>query len=104
MVNGSNLTGDDESFRPEISGDGTHVIFASDTQLVAADKNTSRDVYEADLTNWKNGGAFNPASDIRLVSVAMNGSAAGGTSSRPGINHDGKVVSWQKRGVQHRAR
>ncbi len=86
----------DESLRPEISGDGTHVVFASDLQLSPLDQNTARDVYEADLTNWeKPGGTFNAATDIRLVSIGVNGLAVGGSSSRPGINGDGRVVSFQ---------
>ena len=47
---------DVESLRPEISGDGTHVVFASDLQLTPADTNTARDVYLADLQSWQAGG------------------------------------------------
>lgn len=83
---------DVESLRPEMSGDGTHVVFASDLQLTASDTNAERDVYLADLTPWRAGGTTAP---IVLVSVGLNGLAVGASSSRPGINGNGSVVSWQ---------
>jgi hypothetical protein len=82
-----------ESLRPEISGDGNFLIFASDLQLTPADTNTERDVYIADLRPWRAGSSAAPP--IRLVSVGLDGLAAGTSSSRPGINADGSVVSFQ---------
>ena len=84
---------DVESLRPEISGDGNFLIFASDLQLVAEDTNTERDVYLRDLRPWRAGGS--DAGPPRLVSVARDGLAAGTSSSRPGINANGSVVSFQ---------
>jgi hypothetical protein len=81
-----------ENLRPEISGDGTHVVFASDEHLLPSDVNASRDIYEADLRAWEGGGT---TFSLRLVSVGLNGMAAGGVASRPGINSDGSVVSFQ---------
>jgi hypothetical protein len=83
---------DAESFRPEISGDGSHIIFASDLQLAANDQNGERDVYLADISSWIQGGA---SFTTKLVSVGTNGLAVGASSSRPGINHNGSVVSFQ---------
>jgi hypothetical protein len=84
----------DESLRPEISGDGNFLIFATDLQLVPAqDTNSERDVYLADLRPWRGGAATIPTP--RLVSVGRDGLAAGTSSSRPGINANGSVVSFQ---------
>lgn len=85
---------DDESLRPEISGDGTHVAFASDASLAAADTNTHRDVYEVDLTAWiadhtKKTFTYRPAS------VNAQGQMAKAHSSRPGINGNGRFVSFE---------
>jgi hypothetical protein len=86
-------TGDAESLRPEISGDGNFLIFASDLKLTSNDQNTERDVYRADLRPWRTTGST-ASPPLVLVSVGTNGLAAGKGSSRPGINHDGSVVSF----------
>ncbi len=87
---------DDESLRPEISSDGSHVIFASDAQLAPGDTNTSRNVYLIDLRAWqadKTRTSFTPV----LVDAQANGVAAPLPSSRPGINGDGTIVTFQSR-------
>ena len=91
--------GDGETFRPEISADGTHIVFASDltsSQLGASgsDTNTGRDIYVADIRPWLANHSVTSV-PIQLVSVGLNGSAVGSSSSRPGINGDGSVVSFQ---------
>ena len=84
--------GDADTFRPEISGDGKFLIFASDLQLTANDTNSARDVYVADLRPWQAGSDAPPP--LRLVSVGLNGLASG-FASRPGINRDGSVLAFQ---------
>ena len=91
--------GDGETFRPEISADGTHIVFASDltsSQLGASgsDTNTGRDIYVADIRPWLANHSVTSV-PIQLVSVGLNGSAVGSSSSRPGINGDGSVVAFQ---------
>ena len=83
---------DADTFRPEISGDGKFLIFASDLQLTANDTNSARDVYVADLRPWQ--AAADAPPPLRLVSVGLNGLASG-FASRPGINRDGSVLAFQ---------
>lgn len=91
-------SGDDESLRPEISGDGSHIIFASDARLSPKDTNDVRNVYVVDLSGWqadKTNTSFSPV----LVDVTSTGTAAPRPSSRPGINGDGTIVSFQTNGA-----
>lgn len=84
----------DESLRPEISGDGSHIVFASDAQLAPKDRNSSRNIYTVDLRDWqanKNVTTFTPV----LVDVTASGDAASRPSSRPGINGNGRIISFQ---------
>ena len=81
-----------DTFRPEISGDGKFLIFASDLQLAPNDTNNARDVYVADLRPWEAGSDAPPP--LEVVSVGLNGQAAG-FASRPGINKDGSVLAFQ---------
>ncbi|CCH78161.1 hypothetical protein BN12_260009 [Nostocoides japonicum T1-X7] len=86
--------GDDESLRPEISGDGSHIIFASDARLSSKDTNSVRNIYVVDLRGWesdKSNTSFTPV----LADVTSAGTAAPRPSSRPGINGDGMIVSFQ---------
>lgn len=83
---------DADTFRPEISGDGKFLIFASDLSLAPNDTNTSRDVYVADLRPWQAGSDAPPP--LNVVSVGLNGLASG-AASRPGINLDGSVLAFQ---------
>ncbi|HET7475026.1 MAG TPA: hypothetical protein VFJ97_03265 [Dermatophilaceae bacterium] len=84
----------DESLRPEISGDGSHLIFASDARLAAGDTNLSRNVYLVDLRAWQANKANKTFKPV-LVDVTPTGQAAPSTSSRPGINRDGTIVTFQ---------
>lgn len=90
----ASVSNNDESLRPEISGDGSHIVFASDAQLSPRDQNASRNIYLVDLRAWqadKSVTSFTPT----LVDVTGDGSAAPKASSRPGINGDGTIVSFQ---------
>lgn len=86
--------GDDESLRPEISGDGSHVIFASDAQLAPQDTNTKRDIYLVDLRGWqanKNNTSFTEV----IADLGSNGQVASRPASRPGINATGTIVTFE---------
>lgn len=90
----ASVSSNDESLRPEISGDGSHIVFASDAQLSSHDQNASRNIYLVDLRDWqadKTSVTFAPV----LVDVIDDGSAAPRASSRPGINGNGTIVSFQ---------
>ena len=84
----------DESLRPEISGDGSHLVFASDAALVAKDTNGIRDIYVVDLRAWqanKNVTTFS----YYMASVSSTGVIGSARSSRPGINADGTIVTFE---------
>ncbi len=90
----ASVSNNDESLRPEISSDGSHIVFASDAQLAPRDTNASRNIYTVDLRAWqanKNVSTFTPV----LVDVTSSGDAAPRPSSRPGINGDGMIISFQ---------
>lgn len=90
----ASVSNNDESLRPEISGDGSHIVFASDAQLSPKDTNTSRNIYTIDLRDWqanKSVTSFTPV----LVDVTASGEAAPRPSSRPGINRNGRIISFQ---------
>jgi hypothetical protein len=96
LTNGANTGTDVESLRPEISGDGKVVVFASDLPNLDpthTDTNGQRDIYRVNIAQWVLNGTTPPPPE--LVSVDKTGMAAGATSSRPGINGDGSVVSFQ---------
>lgn len=85
---------DEESLRPEISGDGTHLVFASDFQLAAADTNSWRDIYRVDLRGWQANKA-NKTFTYEPMSVSNTGVIGNSNSSRPGINRTGTIVSYE---------
>ena len=93
--------GDADTFRPEISGDGKFLIFASDLQLAPNDTNSSRDVYVADLRPWEAGSDAPPP--LKVVSVGLNGLASG-SASRPGINRRRLGARVPELGFQPRQR
>jgi hypothetical protein len=96
LTQGANTGPDVESLRPEISGDGNVVVFASDLNNLDpthTDTNGQRDIYRVNIAQWVLNGTTPPAPE--LVSVDKTGKAAGATSSRPGINGNGSVVSFQ---------
>lgn len=78
--------GNGDSVSPAINGDGTKVAFASDANnLVANDKNNSRDVFLKDLQS----GA------IKLISADANGSVANQFSDNPSISTDGTKIAFR---------
>lgn len=84
-VDGDGLPGAGaENGSPQISADGRHVVFLSDSALVAADTNGEIDVYVRDTV----------AETTMLVSVAADASAAGGLSGTPSISADGDRVAF----------
>jgi Tol biopolymer transport system component len=66
----------------DVSADGRFVAFESSVALVAADRNSGVDIYVLDRTS---GG-------VSLESVALDGSAANGTSTHPRLTGDGRYV------------
>jgi Tol biopolymer transport system component len=78
--------GNDFSFRAAISPDGRYVAFRSDaSNLVASDTNNAPDVFVRDTA----------ANTSTRVSVAANGAQGNGSSLRPALASDGKLVVFQ---------
>ena len=92
---------DPDTFRPEISGDGKFLIFASDLQLAPNDTNNARDVYVADLRPWEAGSDAPPP--LKVVSVGLNGQAAG-LRQPPGHQQGRLGARLPELGVQPRQR
>jgi Tol biopolymer transport system component len=78
------VVGTEGSSSPQISDDGRYVAFVSDAALVAGDANGESDVYLRDTF----------AGTTALVSVADDGSAAGGVSGVPSMSADGRRVAF----------
>lgn len=78
---------DGSSWAPAISADGRYVAFVSAaTNITAADRNRSADVFLADLYSGS----------VELVSRnARNGAAANGPSGNPVLSGDGRFVAFQ---------
>lgn len=78
---------DGPSSAPFISADGRYVAFVSAaTNITAADRNRSADVFLADLQTGS----------VELVSRnARSGSAANGPSGNPALSADGRFVAFQ---------
>ncbi|WP_419189032.1 SdrD B-like domain-containing protein [Stieleria marina] len=72
------------SRRPEISGDGRFVVFESDGQLVAADTNSSVDIYLYDRITDK----------LTLVSQGDNGVLSRNASNNAVISADGSTIAF----------
>lgn len=86
--------GGDDASAPQISGDGSKVVFASKaTNLVPGDSNTQSDIFVAEL-------GVNPATgrlivtDVDRVSTAADGTQANRDNSRPSISADGRFVAF----------
>jgi Tol biopolymer transport system component len=77
-------TVDDDSFLPQISGDGRVVAFSSYAHLAANDTNTFPDVYVRDLRKTV----------PTLVSASLTGGAANYSSFDPVISDDGRFVAF----------
>ena len=66
----------------DVSGDGRFVAFESSARLSPVDTNNVHDIYVLDRESGK----------ITLETVAMDGTAASGSSERPRLSHDGRVL------------
>jgi hypothetical protein len=77
-------TVDDDSFLPQISGDGRVVAFSSYAHLAANDTNTFPDIYARDLRKTV----------PTLVSASRTGGAANYSSFDPVISDDGRFVAF----------
>jgi Tol biopolymer transport system component len=79
--------GDGRSYAPDISADGRFVAFQSEsTDLVAGDDAAGvTDVFVRDLATGR----------TELVSVAADGSVAGGASGAPSISPDGSQIAFE---------
>jgi Tol biopolymer transport system component len=77
-----------DSYDPQISGDGTKVVFAvagrSNMPKTSADQNPGADVYLRDLA----------ASSTIQLNVGGDGAGSAGMSRRPAVNQDGSVVAF----------
>jgi len=72
--------------RPDISGDGSFVVYASDaTNLIAGDSNAARDIFLRDVVNGT----------TTRVSEATGGAEANGFSDTPSISRDGRFVVFE---------
>ncbi len=86
-VDASGNEGDDNSFTPVISGDGSTVAFLSSaTNLVAGDGNAVYDVFVR---------AYNNEASIERVSVDTLGADSNGASYTPAISEDGTYVVFR---------
>ncbi len=77
--------GNGDSVSPAISGDGRHVVFASDSNnLVPDDTNSARDIFLRDRQTDRT---------VRL-SASSDGAEANGASDAPTISVDGRFVAF----------
>ena len=82
--NSSGTAGDAYSFNPQISADGTKVVFTSTSDnLIGSDTNGHNDIFVKDLTT----GVTTKISDALLLNGPTNGD-----SSSPSISGDGSLV------------
>lgn len=70
-----------DSTRPAISGDGARIAFSTTGTALVPDGSTSPDIV-----------LWDAATGHQLVSVALDGSAAGGCEARPELSLDGRLV------------
>jgi Ca2+-binding RTX toxin-like protein len=85
-VNSAEEAGDDDSFSPGISGDGTKVAFASDAaNLVTGDTNEVNDVFQRDLV----------AGTTIRISVSTTEGQSEFSSVGSAMDQDGSVVVFQ---------
>ena len=87
MNSGGTASGNGRSYSPQVSADGTVVVFQSTADdLDPLDTDSSADVFARDLSTGT----------TTLVSVNSGGTASGtGASSYPEVNADGAVVVFQ---------
>ena len=92
LVRASVATGgaeaDARSWQPDLSADGSRVVFTSSADdLVADDTNEHDDVFVRDLS----------AGTTALVSATPDGEVASGDSSAPAISPDGRFVTFSSK-------
>jgi Tol biopolymer transport system component len=84
-VDSLGVEGNNNSFRPSISGDGRYVAFGSRaSNLVAGDTNASDDIFVHDTVNMT----------TTRVSVGSAGVEGNNNSFRPSISGDGRYVAF----------
>jgi Tol biopolymer transport system component len=82
-LNGKSALG--ESLQPEISADGSHVVYSSSADnIVDGDHNGLDDVFSYDIA----------AKTTQIMSVAEDGTAANGGSFNPSVSGDGLFVTF----------
>ena len=87
-VNSAGVQGNDGSYRPDISADGTYVAFSSDaSNLVGLDTNGVADVFVRDIR----------ADETIRVSVSSTGAESNNSSSQPSISAEGTHVAFVSR-------
>lgn len=87
-VNDAGFGGTDDSGDPEISGDGTKVVFDSaSTNLVAGDTNGKSDIFLRDLV----------AGTTSRISVDAQGVQADGDSVEASLSDDGRIICFASR-------
>jgi Tol biopolymer transport system component len=85
-VNSAGGQADLSSFNPDISADGNVIAFESiATNLIAGDTNGTTDIYLRDRI----------AGSTERVSVSGSGAEGNGFSFGPGLNDDGRLVSFK---------
>lgn len=84
-VSSGGVQGDDDSYRPAISGNGRYVVFQSDAaNLVSGDDNGVTDIFLHDLLSGR----------TTRISVDSQGAQADGASLNPSISDDGRVIAF----------
>lgn len=85
-VDSSEAYANEQSWRPDISGDGRYVVFYSfASNLVAGDSNSVPDVFLRDTVSG----------NTTLISVSHDGGFADAGSMMPTISGDGRYVAFQ---------
>ena len=85
-VSEKNVQADGLSGRPDISGDGRHVVFESSaTNIVTGDTNGVKDVYVYDLLT----------NSVARVSTDDSGQQLGFAAFSPSINQDGRFIGYR---------
>ena len=84
-ISSNGAQGDDDSYRPAISGDGRYVVFQSDAaNLVSGDDNGVTDIFLHDLLSGR----------TTRISVNSDGEQGDGASLNPSISDDGRVIAF----------
>jgi Tol biopolymer transport system component len=72
---------------PELSGDGTHVVFSSTNKSYASESTSDWDVFVLDLSTQ----------DVEMVSESSTGVDGNGRSDNASISADGNLVAFESR-------